>query len=49
MKDLQKEPSSKKPVHLTSAMNAEVAEKIERVSKEIFEKNRKAYRILANK
>lgn len=49
MKDLQKETPSKKNVHLTSAMNVEVAEKIERVSKEIFEKNREAYRILANR
>lgn len=38
----------KQAVHLTSATDKKVAEKIEKVSQEIFEKNREAYRILAN-
>ena len=40
---------SQKIIHLTSNMNIEVAEKIASVSQKIFEKNREAYRILANK
>lgn len=42
-------PEYQKIIHLTSNMNVEVAEKIASVSQKIFERNREAYRILANK
>lgn len=38
-----------KVIHWTSKDSKEVTEKIERVSRRIFEKNREAYRILAGK
>ena len=40
---------NKKIIHLTSDKNKKVAEKISEVSKKIFERNRTAYKILANK
>lgn len=43
------EKDGEKVVHLTSQDSKEVAEKIERVSRRIFEKNREAYRILAGR
>ena len=43
------EQNQKKIIHLTSDKNKKVAEKIDEISKKIFEKNRKAYKILANK
>ena len=39
----------KKIIHLTSDKDKKIAEKISEVSKKIFERNREAYRILANK
>lgn len=42
-------PAYQQTIHLTSKIDTKVAEKIEKVSQEIFEKNREAYRILANK
>lgn len=41
--------SQKKIIHLTSDKDKKVAEKMNEISKMIFERNRKAYRILANK
>ena len=38
-----------KVVHVTRKTDVEVAKKIEEVSQKVFEKNREAYRILANK
>ncbi|MBQ3435329.1 MAG: hypothetical protein IJG24_09855 [Selenomonadaceae bacterium] len=38
-----------KTLHLTSKDNKKIAELIDRVSRRIFEKNRAAYRILANR
>lgn len=38
-----------KVVHVTSKTDVEVAKKIAEVSQKVFEKNRDAYRILANK
>ena len=38
-----------KVVHVTSKTDIEVAKKIAEVSQKVFEKNRGAYRILANK
>lgn len=38
-----------KVVHVTSKTDIEVAKKIAEVSQKVFEKNREAYRILANK
>ena len=43
------EQTAKKIIHLTSDKDKKVAEKINEVSKKIFERNREAYRILANK
>lgn len=40
---------AQKIMHLTSRTNMEVAKKIADVSQKIFEHNREAYRILANK
>ena len=46
--EMQQE-QEKKFIHLTSDKDKKVAEKIAEVSKKIFERNREAYRILANK
>ena len=43
------ETAEGKVIHLTSEDSKEVAEKIERVSRHIFEKNCEAYRIFANR
>ena len=44
-----KNQNAEKIIHLTSDKDKNVAEKIAEVSKKIFERNREAYRILANK
>ena len=46
---MNNQKQNEKVIHLTSDKNKKVAEKINEVSKKIFERNRKAYRILANK
>ena len=40
---------AQKIMHVTSKTDIEVAKKIAEVSQKVFEKNREAYRILANK
>lgn len=40
---------AQKIIHLTSAQSLEVANKIAKISRQIFEQNREAYRMLANK
>lgn len=44
-----KKDQNKKIIHLTSDKDKKIAEKISEVSKKIFERNRTAYKILANK
>lgn len=46
---MDKQDKNEKIIHLTSDKDKKVAEKINEVSRKIFERNRKAYRILANK
>ena len=41
-------PAYQQAIHVISKTDIKVAEKISRVSQKIFEKNREAYRILAN-
>jgi len=46
---MNNQEQNKKILHLTSDKDKKIAEKINEVSKKIFERNRKAYRVLANK
>lgn len=46
---MENQNKNEKFVHLTSDKDKKIAEKIDEVSKKIFERNREAYRILANK
>ena len=46
---MTEQKQDKKVIHLTSDKDKKVAEKISTASEKIFERNRTAYRILANK
>ena len=46
---MTEQKQNKKVIHLTSDKDKKVAEKISTASEKIFERNRTAYRILANK